>query len=330
MGKVSTKELFDAFFNSEEGSKYVRYRETIKETQIYAYEQEIGKEFIDMDVDDFITFLANVKTRRNHSGSNVRTSSSSLDQLLSIWRQIFNFYIDHYELIKNPMLDKRLRGTALLKNIGQDKMRLTWDFVEEIIRKLHKDFPEARADYVELIMLLFYCGFEDSAEVVNFKEKDVDHRNQCVILPGKTVKLSNRCYTLLRKFDSMTEIEGWRNYVVVSWHESYFKFLVQKSKAETIDDRSEAMMRQTIAVMLCKYVNNQYDTQINSNSLYTLGFYDYLVSKYGEDKVAEMVQPNKDTEAIDELRQSAREYGFKFETVSLLKRRLMMYIKHDE
>lgn len=329
MGKVSTKELFDAFFNSEDGEKYVRYRETIKESQIYEYEMEIGKEFIDMDVEELIGFLSKVKTRRNHSGSNVRTSSSSLDQLLSIWRQIFAFYIDNYELIKNPMLDKRLRGAELLRNIGQDKMRLTWEYVEDIIKKLHVNFPEERADYVELIMLLFYCGFENSAEVVNFKEKDIDHRNQTVIMPGRTIKLSDRCYTLLRKFNEMTLIEGWRNYMVVSWHGSYFKFFVQKSKADTIDDRPESIMRQTIGVTLCKYVNNQYNTQINSNSLYTLGFYDYLVKRFGEDRVAEMVKPDKDAQAIDELRQAAREYGFKFDTVSLLKRKLLMYVKQD-
>lgn len=325
MGKIGTKELLDNFFESEDGKKYQRYRDTLKEPQLYAYELEIGKELVDMSVDELIDFLANIRTRRNKNDSNVRTSNSSIDQMLAILRRVFDYYIDNYEVIKNPLYDKRLRGTELLKNISQNQERLTFEIVEGIIRNLHRDLPTERADYIELIMLLFYCGFENAEQIIYMQEKDVNHRNQTVSMSGKTIHLSDRCYTLLRQFDEMEMLDGWRSYVIVSWRGSYFKFIVQARNAETIDERTEKQMRETISVMLCKYVNNAYDTKINYSNLYTLGFYDYCVKKYGEEKLVEMLDSSNNVEYNDMLRQTAREYGYKCDNISLMKRKLKMF-----
>ena len=298
MGKIGTKELLDNFFESEDGKKYQRYRDTLKEPQLYAYELEIGKELVDMSVDELIDFLANIRTRRNKNDSNVRTSNSSIDQMLAILRRVFD---------------------------SQNQERLTFEIVEGIIRNLHRDLPTERADYIELIMLLFYCGFENAEQIIYMQEKDVNHRNQTVSMSGKTIHLSDRCYTLLRQFDEMEMLDGWRSYVIVSWRGSYFKFIVQARNAETIDERTEKQMRETISVMLCKYVNNAYDTKINYSNLYTLGFYDYCVKKYGEEKLVEMLDSSNNVEYNDMLRQTAREYGYKCDNISLMKRKLKMF-----
>ena len=58
MGAMTTKELFDGFFASPEGKKYSFNRKATKEEQLYAFEIEIGKELVDMTVDDFIKFLS--------------------------------------------------------------------------------------------------------------------------------------------------------------------------------------------------------------------------------------------------------------------------------
>ena len=43
-----------------------------------------------------------------------------------------------------------------------------------------------------------------------------------------------------------------------------------------------------------------------------------------------MLLSNYDSDSVQQLQQSAREYGFKFENVSHLKRRLRMFVKTDE
>ena len=45
--------------------------------------------------------------------------------------------------------------------------------VEDIIKKLHKDRTPDRADYIELIILLYYSGFESAAEITELKENDI-------------------------------------------------------------------------------------------------------------------------------------------------------------
>ena len=329
MGKIPTNELLDNFFASPDGAKYASHRKIIKETQLYAYELKIGKDLVDMDADDLVGFFTDMDTRRNGADSNIISSNSTLDQAVVIYRRVFDYYINEYELIRNPFRDKKLKGTEFIKNISKGRERLTWKMVEDIIQRLHTDNANhIRADYLELIILLYYNGFENATEIVEMQESDINHRAKTVLLPGRTIHLSDRCYTLLTKFNAMTE--GWRNYVLVSWHGSYFKFIVRASNEYDIDDRPLKAMRENINVYLCKYVNNEYNTHINYSNLYLLGFYDFLKNKFGEDKVNEMLLSNYDSDSVQQLQQSAREYGFKFENVSHLKRRLRMFVKTDE
>ena len=330
MAKIPTNELLDSFFASTDGAKYANHRKIIKETQLYAYELKIGKELIDMDADDLIGFFSEMDTRRNGAESNIIASNSTLDQVIVIYRKIFDYYIDEYELIRNPFRDKKLKGTELIKNISKGRERFNWDMVEDIIRKLHKDFPQERADYIELIMLLYYNGFENATEIVELQEKDINHKNKTAALSGKTVQLSDRCYTLLVNFNQMETLEGWRNYVMASWHGSYFKFIVQANRAYDIDDRPLRAMRENINVNLCKYVNNQYNTHINYSNLYCLGFYDFMVKKYGSEEVDRMLLSNYNSDDVRALQQAASEYGFRNDNIAHLKRRLRMFVKIDD
>ena len=286
MGKVSTEKLLDSFFGNPEGAKYASKRKLIREEQLYEYEMEIGKELVDMDADEIIGFLSNMKTRRNSAETNTVMNNYSLDQVLVIYRKVFDYYIEEFEVIKNPFRNPKRRGTELYNRLYENKERFSWEMVEDIIRKLHSGDNQARADYIELIMLLYYNGFENATEIVEMQERDVN--------------------------------------------QSYFKFIVRASKADEIDERPLKVMRENINVYLCKYVNNEYNTHINYSNLYLLGFYDYLVGKFGEDRVNEMLLSNYDSEAVQQLQQTAREYGFKYENVSHLKRRLRMFVKPEE
>ena len=117
MSKLPTNELFDRFFASPCGKKYENHRKIIREEQLYAYELKIGKELVDMDVDELIEFFSNMKLRKNSVSSNMIPSNSSIDQILVIYRQVFDYYIDEIEVIKNPFRNPKMRGQELYKNM---------------------------------------------------------------------------------------------------------------------------------------------------------------------------------------------------------------------
>lgn len=335
MGAMTTKELFDGFFASPDGEKYVANRTAIKEEQLYAFEMEIGKELVDMSVDDFINFLSNANFRRFKLQSNIIPNRASLDFLVSLYKKIINFYIDYcdknnYPIIKNIFYDKRLSsGTNLIMELSKGKEIFSWSLVEDTIRKLHKDRTPDRADYVELIILLYYCGFESAAEIAELKESDINHNSKTVYLSGRTVHLSDRCYLLLSKINRKYEFDETPKFIFVSWRNSYFKFLISKNNEDDIDERTIKFVQQYINAQLSKYVNAPYETQINGSNLYKLGFYDYLVKKYGEEEVNTILTSNYDKKRVQELQQSAIEYGFRFNSISQLKRNMRMFIKID-
>ena len=136
MGKVSTEKLLDSFFGSPEGAKYASKRKLIREEQLYEYEMEIGKELVDMDADEIIGFLSNMKTRRNSAETNTVMNNYSLDQVLVIYRKVFDYYIEEFEVIKNPFRNPKLRGTELYNRLYENKERFSWEMVEDIITDL--------------------------------------------------------------------------------------------------------------------------------------------------------------------------------------------------
>jgi len=335
MSAMSTKELFDRFFASPEGAKYSPNRKTIKEEQLYAFEMEIGKKLVDMSVDDFINFLSHANFRRFKLESNVIPNCSSLDFLLSLYKKIINFYIDYCEennspIIKNIFYNKRLSSrTNLTMELSKGKEIFSWSLVEDTINKLHKDRTPDRADYLELIILLYYCGFESAAEIASLKESNLNHHSKTVYLTGRTVHLSDRCYLLLTRINGKYEFDESRKLIFVSWKNSYFKFLISKKNEDDISQRPLKFVQQYINAQLSKYVNTPYETQINGSNLYKLGFYDYLVKKYGKEEVNAILVSNYDKERVRKLQQSATEYGFRSNSISQLKRNMRMFIKSE-
>jgi integrase len=332
VGKISTKELLDGYFKSVEDTTVYsqKLRPILDKPALYEYEIEIGKELIDMDVDDLFGLIKKLTQSRNGKRVSFMTSHLSYDQIAVLLRGIFNYYIDTVEPIKNPLYDKRMRGAAAAKRLAEDTVPFTWDVVEDVIKKMHVDYPAERADYIEMLMLMYYCGFRDAEEVVSLKENMIDHRARTVDLPGRTVQLSNRLHKLLVKFQDITEISDWRTYSVVSYRGSYFKFIIRPNQVDSFDERPESNVRDMLNRVLANYVNNKYDTKINYSSLYWCGFYNYLVKLYGEKDTNYIINAVRDSEAVSKLMSAAKDYGVKCgDNVSHLKRYLRPFIKND-
>ena len=52
MGLISTQELLNKYYESVKGTSYKKTRAQIDRPELYAKEQKIGKELIDMTPDD--------------------------------------------------------------------------------------------------------------------------------------------------------------------------------------------------------------------------------------------------------------------------------------
>ena len=328
MGKVTTKELLDGYYAELKGTPAASSRVNIDKPELYAYEEKIGKELIDMDVDDLFGLIIEMKQKRKGKDIPYMISHSSYDQLATILRSIFEWYIDNVTPIKNPFNDKRMKGKEATKRLAQGRMPFTKDIVDNVIRRLHQDKDEDNADYIELILLLFYCGFPKAEDIVLMQSVMIDHRNRAVRLQGRTVRLSERCYNLLEKFSDMEEIKGWRgDFVMASWHNSYFKFIIRPSSLEEIDDRPMTSMCDIINRAIANNVNDAYGLKINYRNLYFLGFYDYIVSKYGEERTNEMLLSFRNTDDVQALMGAVREYGVEIDNISHLKRYLRPFVR---
>lgn len=330
MGVISTSELLEAYEKSVEGTFAEIAVKNFNNSKLYDYEKKVGKELIDMSIDDLFGLILEYKNKRKGKEIEFMTSFSSFDQLSTLLRAIFNFYIDNYQLIKNPLNDKRMKGREAVKRLAQGKKTFRWEDVQNIINMLHKDFDKDYADYLELVLLLFYNGFSKAEDIVTFKADMLNHYYRIVNFENRTVRLSDRCYELLMKFNKMDKIAGWRgNYILASWNDSFFKFIIRPSQKDKLNERPKVAMCEIINRLIATKINNKYETKINYRLIYMLGFYEYIIAKHGEEKTNEMIMSYRNSDDVDELMNLAKEYGVVVDNVTHLKRYLRPFIVVD-
>ena len=280
-----------------------------------------------MEVDDLFGLIIEFRNKRKGKEIKYMVSHSSYDQMSSLLRSIFNFYIDNIQPIRNPLNDKRMKGKEATKRLAQGREPFNWGVVEDILNKVHRDNEKDKADYLELIVLLFYNGFARADEIVALKEEMIDHRNMTVRLSGKTIQLSERCYELLRKFNRLETIAGWRgDYMLASWHGSYFKFIIRPSQEKLLDSRPQTAMCDIINRCIANNINDRYDVKINYRMLYMLGFFEFISEKHGIEKASAMITSFRDSDDVSELMSLARMYGVQADNISHLKRHLRPFV----
>lgn len=327
MGKISTKQLFDEYYADWDEIKAKKIRPQVDRKEVYAYEEKLGKQLIDMDVDELFEMLLTFKNNSYSDRPGYVINYNSFTQIASEYRGIFNYYIDHYEVIKNPWHDKRMRGVQATERLAQNKVAFTWEYVEEAIEKVRTEYEESRANYIEALILLFYCGFSKPEEIVLLKEEDIDFDTNTIVLGSRTIHLNSRCAELLKYVHSLDSIEGWRgDYALVPWNGGYFKFIIRPKHEPTFNDRPIKEVSNFISRMLVEKVKNAFGVDINPRMLYLLGFYDSLVNRYGKERTQQLIVSVRNREDTNDLLNHASYYGVNAENVSHLKRMLRPFI----
>ena len=321
MAMIPTKQLFDEFFDGIDKEYIKRIRKQCDRPEVYEYEKKIGKQLVDMNIDELFDMINSF----NENGFSI--SYSSYDTIAVYYRKVFEYYIDHYELIRNPWHDKRMRGTQAYERLVQGKEPITWEMVDNAIQEVYKTNELERAKYVECIVRLFYDGFEKSEEIVKLKEDMIDFDNKQARLSGRIVQFDDKCFDLLNELHGMEMMKGWRgDYYMASWHDSYFKFPIRPTEKVNFDKRPLVEIGNLINRAISERIRKGLDTDINYRLLYFLGFYDYLVKKCGREEANKILTSVRVKEDINKLSGLAKLYGIDNIDVPRLKKYMRPYI----
>ena len=323
----TTKELFDEYFKTLDEGRVKKTRGQVDRHEVYAFERKINKKLIEMNPDELFQMMLTFTDNRRCSKSNAKVSNSSYNQICSSYRAIFRYYIENYEIIRNPFDSPKLKGNKAIELLMGFKEPYTLDKVESTIQKVHDAYEYNKAKYIECIIRLFYEGFAKAEEIADLTEDMIDFKGKSIRLPGRTIQLSDRCFELLTFVRNMTELEGWHeNYLVVSWRDRYFKHIIRPKEAKAFNDRTIKEMANSINRRLLVDVKQKFDNEMNYRNLYLLGFYNYVIKRVGEDRAAELVMLVRDSESVEELRRIARDYGIMNDNISNLKRVLTPFV----
>jgi len=324
MAMISTRQLFEEFFAEQQDESYVkRTRGQVYRPEVFAYEEKIGKQLVDMNVDELFDMVSTFKSEGGFS-----ISYTSYDCIAVLYRKIFEYYIDHYEMMKNPWRDAKMRGAAAYERLSSYLEPVTWEIVQNAIDEVYKTNETDRAKYVECVIRLFYNGFERAEEIVRLKESMIDFEKKEINFFGRTIWLDDRCFELLVEIHNMETMSAWRNeFCMASWHDSYFKFPIRKSEESGFNNRSQILVANLINRTIAERLRKALGFEINYRMLYLLGFYDYMVKKWGVEETNRLLTPSRERSSVKKLTAVAREYGVSDYNITHIKRNMRPFMR---
>lgn len=295
----ATQELLKRYF--EDNPKVEYRRGNIDKPLLWEYEKEIGKPLLDMDRNEMVELI--FRYAKGTAKYQPYISPTTVDSISSIIRTMLDWYsMNGNKKYNNVLKDSSIsKSHSILWLVVNKAGRITYQDFQNIVMKLHNDFminysvnvlDYTRADYLELLMLLFYSGFAESQEIIELTEIDI--KNKICELPDRIITLTDRTFELLTAFHHQGSIAIPNGNAVIqhplcSWHNSYLKFVVQAGKVDKFNDKSAYTIRTLISHNIQFWVGDKYSTGICANSLYWLGVHDRLVALFGEEELSKMI-----------------------------------------
>lgn len=329
--KFGTRELVGRYLQTLPDTTSYKIKTYLDREDVYIYEEKINKPLVEMnseEVYDMFLSFRNTKFTTSEKGKKpFRMSIRTYQMLVSIYRIFFDWYIDNVKVIKNPLNDKRLSGGNLIARLNEGREVFDKEKLENIIKQIHVEKEEFYAKYCECILRMFYEGFASAKEIVLLKEENISHRRKIVSLQGKIIKLSDRLYQLLVELHNWESVEMQRGkYVLVSWNDSYFKFLTREKKVTDFAKKDIYGITTIVMRYVSKNIRDEMGIDIDTDTIYYRGFYDFLVDKYDENYAIKLVKAVRSPEHTKVLLNCALEYGVGDTNVTILKRKLQPFI----
>lgn len=328
---MTTKEVFDLYFKDMPSEKTKKCRGQVDRPEVYAYEEKLGKQIFDMNADELIGLILSFhnNNRKNDKTGRLGISYTSIELIASLYRSIWNYYIENIEIIKNPWNTKGMRGMAFMKRLTELKPKFTYDVVEKAIEDLYNQYPDDNytPKYVECLLLLFYNGFANPQEIVLLKEDMINFKMHEVRLTGRTVHLSDRCFELLQYVHNLDKIVTPRGlYKVISYHDGYFKFVVRENGVKLLQNKTSVEVGNILTNKIKRYLGENSDFNISYRTVYLLGFFDFIVKRTDENRARKLVTSVRNSEKNKELMRYASEYGVVADNVTYIKKCLRQFI----
>ena len=326
-GKFDTKSLLDEYFETRPKTTAEKIRGQIDRQELYEYEHKINKPLVDMDALEVADMLK-IFSNKSFANKNFKMAYRTYDTLLSIIRDFYNWYIDNYEIIKNPCNDKRIKGRNALALFSDHSEVFTKEILENVIAQIRSRQIEEYADYLEAIVRMFYEGFPEAIDIVNLKEEDIYHEKKTAIISGREIQLSDRLYELLIRIHNMEEYPAYRGYYLMkSYRGSYFKFPTRSKFEDEFDERPPEYWAGHISRLINREIKIKLQMNINARAIYLLGFYDFLVEKVGKEETNRLIMSVRNSEDTKKLMSLAEDYGVIEQNVTTLKKVLTPFVE---
>lgn len=337
MSNLTTRAMLERCFSDEsKGESFREKKSNIVKPLLFAYEKEIGKTLPDMDSGEMVELI--FRYVRGEYKNQPYISPSYLDTIVSTLRGIMDWYCSNIDLNYNSVFsDKQTFKSGNLLLVVIDKAgRITWNHIENIISNLHNDpainyhiegVKYTRADYIELVMRLFYCGFRNAQEIIEVTDSDIEYK-KCNLLDRQII-LDDRTWELITGFHNqyMLAIPNYNSVIrhkLYSWHNSYFKFIVQSGKSESFNSKQFQEISMLISRAIKNMVGERYSTGICANSLRWLGIHDRLAKKIGETELSNIIL-NKSRLGDSQLNKALKDENL-HQNLRTVRRHLLQFI----
>lgn len=317
MKNISTEQLIQEFL---ENSKLDKSRKGIlsvvsNEGIIQRCETALGTEFVKMSYEQFLYVISAICDSKEKSAYAI-----SYEMYYTVYRvisQLVLYYSQNICPIRNPFLDANT--PAAFNEYLKKHRRFSKEDFDGMITKVHQNYEGNLGDYLELILQMFYCGFQNPAEFLKLKKENINFNSRIVVVDGHKILLSERCIELLLKFEHIGSVTNFNlksssvfSSDLVSWRGSYFRIPLREKTALTLNDKPiDSVAMNYISKRFINYIAKDEYTGVKYSTITLLGFYEFCVSKLSEDKMAVILKTNSSAKAKEAFVKLFNHYDYK-------------------
>lgn len=311
-------ELFFVF-NNWDDERIRKSGSRIDNPNVYQYEIVLNKKLFEMSPDELLDMIKGFKGKGTQN-----ISHTTYKAMYHLCNNVWSFYSENIELIKNPWLSPKLQIDTVIDLLSSERQTITTDYLESAIDAAHIIYSDKEHywEYGEMFVRLLYDGVESVQEALSINESQIDFIEKQIKFPYKTVHLSNRTIYLLKINHSLDPFIVYRETLFpVSYNKSYIHVIVKRNFKESIDSRPINSVAQGVLNFLKKYM----DRKITAKQIYKLGFFDFAVSQIGEDAIRTILSENNREDNRTLIRLSA-EYGYPVQTTAGIRNDLREFL----
>lgn len=321
-----TEQIMKRFVDSlPEGGYAHRRRRLFLRPEVFAYESEIGKSVFEMSNDELLGMLA---TFEAPNGRRAIDKITSYDSARSAWSQLWDWYSRNVRPIVNVWQDPEMRGKAAFSKINHsDDYRLDFEWLRSQLGKLYLEYHQEYATYIECIAMLFYDGVSKMPEILDIKEDMINFKKGIITFPKRTVNISQRTRQLLTYVHDLKEMPTTRIvFAMEPFRGSYIPFIVRKSNVARFQDADPDYVATKISTLLVANLRDKTGSPINYQAIYALGGYDFLVERFGKERIDQFIyDASKSDLDVDEVSAACEEHGIPSRLFYSFKRRMYQF-----